>query len=67
MVKRKSLKTCLMIEHGKLRASALRDPGTTKDVAIRMRLHRVESIIKSRYGNDYLFELQRQRLHKVEI
>ena len=56
-----------MIEHGKLRASALRDPRTTKDVAIRMRLHRVESIIKSRYGNDYLFELQRQRLHKVEI
>ena len=54
-----------MIEHGKLRASALRDPRTTKDVAIRMRLHRVESIIKSRYGNDYLFELQRQRLHKV--
>jgi hypothetical protein len=67
MVKKKSLKTCLMIEHGKLRASALRDPRTTKDVAIRMRLHRVESIIKGRYGNDYLFELQRQRLHKVEI
>ena len=67
MVKKKSLKTCLMIEHGKLRASALRDPRTTKDVAIRMRLHRVESIIKGRYGNDYLFELQRQRLHKVKI
>ena len=48
-----------MIEHGKLRAAALRDPRTTKDVAIRMRLHRIESIIKRRYGNDYLFELQR--------
>ena len=67
MVKKKSLKTFLKIEYNKLRAAALRDPRTTKDVAIRMRLHRVESIIKSRYGNYYLFELQRQRLHKVEI
>ena len=56
-----------MIEHGKLRASALRDPRTTKDVAIRMRLHRIESIIRGRYGQDYLFELQGQRLHKAEI
>ena len=67
MKTKKNLKRCLKIEHNKLRAAALRDPRTTKDVAIRMRLHRVESIIKSRYGNDYLFELQRQRLHKVEI
>ena len=67
MKTKKNLKRCLKVEHGKLRAAALRDPRTTKEVAVRMRFHRVESIIKSRYGNDYLFELQRQRLHKVEI
>ena len=67
MVKKKSLKTCLKIEYNKLRAAALRDPRTTKDVAIRMRLHRVESIIRGRYGQDYLFELQAQRLYKAEI
>ena len=65
MVKRKSLKTCLMIEHGKLRASARRDPRTTKDVAIRMRLHRVESIIRGRYGQNHLWELQGQRVYKA--
>ena len=65
MVKKKSLKTCLKIEYNKLRAAALRDPRTTKDVAIRMPLHRIESIIRNRYGQDYLFELQGQRLHKV--
>ena len=67
MVKKKSLKTFLEIEYNKLRAAALRDPRTTKDVSIRMRLHGVESIIRRRYGNDYLFELQGQRLHKAEI
>ena len=67
MVKKKSLKTFLEIEYNKLRAAALRDPRTTKDVSIRMRLHRVESIIRRRYGNDYLFELQGQRLYKAEI
>ena len=67
MVKKKSLKTFLEIEYNKLRAAALRDPRTTKDVSIRMRLHRIESIIRRRYGNDYLFELQGQRLHKAEI
>ena len=67
MVKKKTLKTFLEIEYNKLRAAALRDPRTTKDVAIRMRLHRVESIIRGRYGQDYLFELQGQRLHKAEI
>ncbi len=67
MVKKKTLKTFLEIEYNKLRAAALRDPRTTKDVAIRMRLHRVESIIRGRYGKDYLFELQGQRLHKAEI
>ena len=67
MVKKKSLKTFLKIEYNKLRAAALRDPRTTKDVAVRMRLHRIESIIRGRYGQDYLFELQGQRLHKAEI
>ena len=67
MVKKKSLKACLKIEHNKLRAAGLLDPRPTKDVSIRMRLHRVESIIRRRYGNDYLFELQGQRLHKAEI
>ena len=67
MKTKKNLKRCLKIEHGKLRAAALRDPRTTKDVAVRMRLHRIESIVRGRYGNDYLFELQGQRLHKVEI
>ena len=67
MVKKKSLKTFLKIEYNKLRAAALRDPRTTKDVAIRMRVHRIESIIRGRYGQDYLFELQGQRLHKAEI
>ena len=60
-----------MIEHGKLRASALRDPRTTKDVAIRMRLHRVESIIKGRYGkgNGYIrlrFEAE-ESIHQCKI
>ena len=67
MVKKKTLKTFLEIEYNKLRAAALRDPRTTKDVAIRMRLHRIESIIRGRYGQDYLFELQGQRVHKAEI
>ena len=67
MVKKKTLKTFLEIEYNKLRAAALRDPRPTKDVAIRMRLHRIESIIRGRYGQDYLFELQGQRLHKAEI
>jgi len=65
MVKKKSLKTFLEIEYNKLRASALRDPRTTKEVAVRMRLHRVESIIRSRYGQDHLFELQGERVYKA--
>ena len=65
MVKKKSLKTFLKIEYNKLRAAALRDPRTTKDVAIRMRLHRVESIIRGRYGQNHLWELQGQRVYKA--
>ena len=65
MKTKKNLKRCLEIEHNKLRATALRDPRTTKEVSIRMRLHRVESIIRNRYGQDYLWELQGQRVYKA--
>ena len=65
MVKKKNLKTYLEIEYNKLRASALRDPRTTKEVAVRIRLHRVESIIRGRYGQTHLWELQGQRVYKA--
>ena len=65
MKTKKNLKHYLEIEYNKLRASALRDPRTTKEVAVRMRLHRVESIIRGRYGQDYLWELQGQRVYKA--
>ena len=65
MVKKKNLKTYLEIEYNKLRASALRDPRPTKEVAVRMRLHRVESIIRGRYGQNHLWELQGQRVYKA--
>ena len=63
----RNLKKRLSDEWMRINKIALRDPRTTKEMAVRMRLHRIESIVRGRYGNDYLFELQGQRLHKVEI
>ena len=62
-----NLKKRLSNEWLKINKVALRDPRTTKEMAVRMRLHRIESIVRSRYGQDYLFELQGQRLHKAEV
>lgn len=62
-----NLKKRLSDEWIKINKAALRDPRTTKEMAIRMRLHRIESIVRSRYGQDYMFELQGQRLHKAEV
>lgn len=67
MAKQRNLKKRLSDEWMRINKIALRDPRTTKEMAVRMRLHRIESIVRGRYGNDYLFELQGQRLHKVEI
>ena len=61
------LKKRLSNEWLKINKVALRDPRTTKEMAVRMRLHRIESIVRSRYGQDYMFELQGQRLHKAEV
>ena len=62
-----NLKKRLSNEWLKINKVALRDPLTTKEMAVRMRLHRIESIVRSRYGQDYMFELQGQRLHKAEV
>jgi|TARA_R100000388_G_scaffold76272_2_gene55439 hypothetical protein len=62
-----NLKKRLSNEWLKINKVALRDPRTTKEMAVRMRLHRIESIVRSRYGQDYMFELQGQRLHKAEV
>ena len=62
-----NLKKRLSNEWLKINKVALRDPRTTKEMAVRMRLHRIESIVRSRYGQDYILELQGQRLHKAEV
>ena len=62
-----NLKKRLSNEMLKTSKKAMRDPRNAKEYAVRVRLHRLESIVRNRYGQDYMFELQGQRVHKAEV
>ena len=57
MVKKNTLRTRLLKEYEKASKSALRDPRTTEQMAMRMRWERLHKIMRRRY--DYLPQLQR--------
>ena len=57
MAKKNTLRTRLLKEYEKASKSALRDPRTTEQMAMRMRWERLHKIMRRRY--DYLPQLQR--------
>ena len=57
MVKKNTLRARLVKEWEKYSKKAMRDPKNKKEYAVRVRLHRVETILRERY--DYMPWVQR--------
>ena len=57
MVKKNTLRARLVKEWEKYNKKAMRDPKNKKEYAVRVRLHRLETILRERY--DYMPWVQR--------
>jgi len=57
MKKNRSLKLRLTDEFDDVRSKVLRDPRTRAELLDRYKYHRLEDIIKKRYGKDYYFRI----------